>query len=478
MSNINTKSVRKEIDRLKNDFQLVSSKKKLDREYQVIFKALFMLIELMISIFLEKKITKNSKNSSIPPSQTKKDESSVSHKGSKGKGKAELNQTAGNTRTIERVERIAVEQCPLCGSDLSKISCHHQERRTRIDIIFEKVVTHVDAEVKECPSCDSTVKGEFPKDMPGPLQYGNGLKAYIINLLICQMTSLNRVQMLVKALIGEIISQTSMLNFILRLYVALEKWEMTAIDSLLKLPAMHVDETGLRVDKKNYWIHVYAGGDITLKCLHRKRGTEAVEAINIIPRYKGTIIHDCWCSYFNYENCRHGLCGSHLVRELTGIIEANGYQWAKNIKELLLQTCKRVSKLKCKKLSARGYASLQRRYRSILTRGGKELPVITEKASSKRGRIAKSDAHNLLERLIKYEAAVLLFAKDPHVSFTNNRAERDLRMSKVKQKVSGCFRKEDYARAYCRISSYLQTMASKGINPLIAIQMAFAGEFI
>lgn len=284
--------------------------------------------------------------------------------------------------------------------------------------------------------------------------------------------------MLVKAIIGEIISQTSMLNFILRLYVALEQWEMTAIDSLLKLPSMHVDETGLRVDKKNYWVHVYAGGDITLKCLHRKRGTEAIEAIHILPRYRGTIIHDCWCSYFNYGNCKHGLCGSHLVRELTGIIEANGYQWAKNSKELLLETCKKVSKRKSKKLSEKGYASLQRRYRNILTRGGQELPAIPEKISGKRGRIAKSDAHNLLERLIEHEAAVLLFAKDPHVSFTNNRAERDLRMSKVKQKVSGCFRKEEYAKAYCRISSYLQTMANKGINPLIAIQMAFAGEFI
>ena len=478
MGHVNKQSVREEIDRLRNDFQQVSSKKKLDMEYQVIFKALFMLIELMISIFLEKKIIKNSKNSSIPPSQTQKDESSVSKKGSKEKGKTELNQTTGNTRTIERVEKITVEQCPLCGSDLSFIPCYHQERRTKIDIIFEKVVTHIDAEVKECPSCDSTVKGEFPKDMPGPLQYGDGLKAYIINLLIGQMISLNRAQMLVKAIIGEVISQTSMLNFILRLYVTLEKWEMTAIDSLLKLPAMHVDETGLRVDKKNYWIHVYAGGDITLKCLHRKRGTEAIEAINIIPRYKGTIIHDCWCSYFNYGNCKHGLCGSHLVRELTGIIEANGYQWAKNIKALLLETCKKVSKRKSKKLSEKGYASLQRRYRNILTRGEREVRAMPEKVSGKRGRIAKSDAQNLLERLIEHEAAVLLFAKDPHVSFTNNRAERDLRMSKVKQKVSGCFRKEEYAKAYCRISSYLQTMASKGINPLIAIQMAFAGEFI
>jgi hypothetical protein len=478
MGRVNKQSIRDEAERINNEFKRMAYDKKINSEVNTLINAMLLLINLLVSIFLEKSTVKNSKNSSIPPSQTQKDESALSQKGSKGKGKTEMNQIAGNTRTIERTEIAFVEQCPICGFDLSNLPCTHHERRTKMDIVFEKVIVHVDAEVKECPSCDSTVKGEFPKDMPGPLQYGNGLKAYIINLLVCQMISLNRAQMLVKALIGEIISQTSMLNFIIRLYVALEKWESNAIEALLNLPAMHVDETGLRVDKKNYWIHVYAGGDITLKCLHRKRGIEAIEAINIIPRYSGTIIHDCWCSYFNYGNCKHGLCGSHLVRELTGVIEANGYQWAKNIKKLLLEACKKVSKRKNKKLIEKDYASLQRRYRNILSRGKNELPAIPEKVSGQRGRMARSDAHNLLERLIEHEAAVLLFAKDSHVSFTNNRAERDLRMSKVKQKVSGCFRKEEYAKAYCRISSYLQTMASKGINPLIAIQMAFAGEFI
>ena len=127
-------------------------------------------------------------------------------------------------------------------------------------------------------------------------------------------------------------------------------------------------------------------------------------------------------------------------------------------------------------LTPEEYANLQRRYRNILSQGEKELPPIPSRQNGKRGRIAKTDAHNLWERLKEYETAVLLFAKLPHVSFTNNRAERDLRMSKVKQKVSGCFRAELLAQAYCRISSYLQTMANKGYNPLIAIQMALSGQ--
>ncbi len=121
--------------------------------------------------------------------------------------------------------------------------------------------------------------------------------------------------------------------------------------------------------------------------------------------------------------------------------------------------------------------NLQKRYRNMLTRGAKELPVIPPKPSGKPGKLAKSDAHNLLQRLQLHQASVLRFTKEPHVSFTNNRAERDLRMSKVKQWVSGCFRSADYAKAYCRISSYLQTIANKGYNPLIAVQLALAGKF-
>ena len=146
------------------------------------------------------------------------------------------------------------------------------------------------------------------------------------------------------------------------------------------------------------------------------------------------------------------------------------------MKQLLQKACITVANSPEKKLSETALAKLQKRYRTILTQGEKELPVIPPKPSGKRGKLAKSDAHNLWERLKVHEAAVLLFAKDPDVAFTNNRAEQDLRMAKVKQKVSGCFRAEDYALAYCRISSYLQSMANQGYNPLIAIQVALAGN--
>ena len=476
MANINKKSIRSELDQLKSNFKQLHQHKKISSEALVLIKSLFMLLDVLVAIFLEKKTNKNAANSSKPPSQTEKDDSALTQKGSKGKGKRETNTTAENTRTIETVTVLRVDHCDVCGEPLKSVPCRCHERRTKIDIVFEKTVTHVDAEIKRCPACQATVKAQHPKDMPGPLQYGNGLKAYVIQLLIAQIVPLNRVQKMIKTLIGKTIAESTLLGYVMQLYLALADWEQSAIGDLLKTLSLHTDETSMRVNKKNHWVHVYASGDITLKFLHPKRGKKANEGIDIIPRYGGIVIHDCWASYLSYEHCHHGLCGSHLLRELTFIIESNGYRWAKNMKRLLKKTCKKVSKRKAKKLFSKEYERLQKNYRSILTRGEKELPAIPEKSSGRRGKIAKSDAHNLLERLQKHEPSVLLFAKNSYVPFTNNRAERDLRMGKVKQKVSGCFRSEKYAKAYCRISSYLQTMANKGINPLIAVQMVLNGE--
>ena len=185
-----------------------------------------------------------------------------------------------------------------------------------------------------------------------------------------------------------------------------------------------------------------------------------------------------WASYLSYTHCDHALCGAHLLRELAFIVDAHDYAWAKRMKRLLLGACHQVSKRDDKTLSASQYKALRKRYRTILTQGARELPPIPPRQNGQRGKVAKSDAHNLWERMQKHETAVLRFAKHPDVAFTNNRAERDLRMAKVKQKVSGCFRTRKYAQAYCRISSYLQSMANQGYNPLVAIQIALAGRAI
>jgi len=476
MSSVNKQSLREELDTLKAQFERLCAEGKMASESRALFQAMLTLFNLLMAVFMERVTTKDSRNSSKPSSQTPEDDTATGRPGAKGKGKPQNNARCDNTRTVQTVQVAEVLVCETCGEDLSNTPCVGHERRTKIDIIFEKVLCHVDAEIKHCPRCEARTKGRFPADMPGPIQYGPGVKAYVLNLLIAQMVSLKRVQQSLTTLIGEVISEATLLKYVMQLHQCLARWEQSAIEQLLAMPAMHVDETSLRVEKKNYWIHVYSAGEITCKFLHPKRGGEAIEAIGVIPRYGGVIIHDCWGSYLVYDHCGHGLCGSHLLRELTFVVDANGFRWAANMKRLLHNTCILVAKRKSKKLSPREYNKVQKRYRNILTRGEKELPPIPPRQNGKRGRIAKSDAHNLWERLKLHETAVLLFAKESHVSFTNNRAERDLRMSKVKQKVSGCFRTNTFAEAYCRISSYLQTMATKGYNPLVAIQLALSGQ--
>jgi len=473
MPSVNKQSLRQEFEQLKVNFDGLSNDGKVSPEAAALIRAMIMLFELLMAVLLEKTTRKNNRNSSIPSSQTGKDTTSTS---TNGKGKKQNGALSANTRAVETVQVAKVKDCEFCGEALDDTPVIEHERRTKIDIIFEKVVTHVDAEIKVCPRCKMQNKGHFPGDMPGPLQYGPGIKGYVVNLLVAQMVSLKRVQQMIQTLIGQILSESTILKYVFQLYLALERWEQSCVEELLKLPSMHVDETSLRVDRKNHWIHVYSAGDITLKFLHPNRGLEAIEQIGIIPRYGGVVIHDCWKSYLSYDHCGHGLCGSHLLRELTFIMDSNGYAWASNMKRLLQENCKIVAKRQSKQLSEQEYKNLQKRYRNILTRGEKELPPIPVKQNGKPGKVAKSDAHNLWERLKDHESAVLLFAKLPHVPFTNNRAERDLRMSKVKQKVSGCFRKSINAKAYCRISSYLQTMANKGYNPLVAIQMASSGQ--
>ena len=476
MPSVNKQSLREEFTALKERFGQLSSDGKVGAESRALIEALLMLMQVLMAVFMEKNTPKSSANPSKPSSRSEKDDSALSHPGTHPKGKAYDPSRSANTRTVETVEVSKVGFCENCGEDLRQVRPRGHERRTQIDIVFEKVLSHVDAEVKSCPHCGGETRAPFPESFSGPVQYGSGIKAYVLNLLLAQMIALKRVQQSIHTLIGQLISEATILKYVLQLHLALERWERVSIERILTHPAMHVDETSIRVDKRNHWIHVCSAGDITLKFVHEKRGLEAMTAIGIIPKYGGVIVHDCWASYLSYAHCGHGLCGAHLLRELTFIVESNGYAWAKNMKRLLQQTCARVSRRKRKRLTPHEYEALQQHYRNILTRGERELPPIPAKHNGKRGRVAKSDAHNLWERLKDHETAVLLFAKDSNVPFTNNRAERDLRMSKVKQKVSGCFRKAEFAQAYCRISSYLQTMANQGVNPLVAIQLALSGQ--
>ena len=476
MATVNRTSLREAFDEQKRTFERLKHEGRMTPETIALVNALLMLMEMLVAVFLEKTTSKTGLNSGLPSSRSAQDETARSTSGARGKGPKEKEAACANTRTVTVCEQSVVEQCRKCGEDLTDTaSCGH-ERRTLVDIVFETVEHHVDAQIKRCPRCRAENRGRFPDTMPGPLQYGLGIQAWVVHLLVAHMVSLKRAAQSLRVLTGRLISEATLLGYVRKLHHALAEWEQAATDCLLAMPAIHVDETSLRVDRKNHWIHVYAAGSLTLKFLDPKRGCKAIENIGIIPRYRGVLIHDCWASYLSYSHCRHALCGAHLLRELAFASEAHDYTWAKRMRRLLLSACHDVAKRDNKVLDAAQYKALRKRYRTILTQGGKELPEIPLRTKGQRGRIAKSDAHNLWERLKTYEREVLRFAEDPYVAFTNNRAERDLRMSKVKQKVAGCFRTTEYAEAYCRISSYLQSMAAKGYNPLVAIQIALAGN--
>ena len=336
-----------------------------------------------------------------------------------------------NTRTRESVRVLRVDACKRCGEDLTDAACLGHERRTLIDLVFEKVVRHHDGEIKHCARCHTEARARFPHEMPGPLQYGHGIKAYVVHLLVAQMLSLKRAAQSVHTLIGQAISEATLLGYLLQLHHALAQWESRA--SNVSSPCPPCMSTRPRCASAE---PLDVGGDITLKCLHPKRGCEAIEAIGIIPR-GGVAVHDCWASYLSYDHCGHALCGAHLLRELTFIVDAHDYAWARRMKRLLLSACHQVRERDDKTLTPSQYTAVQKRYRTILR--VRESFHRSHREATANARVAKSDAHNLWERL-KSTRPRALFAKHPDVAFTNNRAERDLRMSKVKQKVSGCFR--------------------------------------
>ncbi|WPL11532.1 IS66 family transposase [Thiorhodovibrio litoralis] len=293
MPSVNKASLREEFASLKTQFEQVCAAGQVSAEVRTLFEALLVLFELLMAVFMEKTTTKTSRNSGVPPSQTDQDADppNGSRSGSRAKGHDPSHNRSPNTRTIETVTTLPVKQCEHCAADLSQTPSQSHERRTRIDIVFEKTVDHLDAEIKDCPHCGQRTKAPFPASFAGPVQYGLGLRAYVINLLVAQMVSLQRVVQLLNTFIERVVSQATLLGYVMHLHVALARWEQEAIAALLKLPAIHVDETSIKVDRTNHWIHVYAGGQITLKFLHPKRGREAIEAINIIPRYGGITIH-------------------------------------------------------------------------------------------------------------------------------------------------------------------------------------------
>ena len=317
MATVNKASLRTEFDALKARFESLCAEGKMPPESRALVDALLMLFELLMAVFMEKHTPKSPANSSLPASQSPNDATARTRPGAKSKGPASNEARAANTRTRTYVAELRVESCARCGEDLTDTACTGHERRTLVDIVFEKVVRHADADIKHCPRCHAETRARFPDEMPGPLQYGPGVKAYVVHLHrdARSSASLNRC------------TPSSASSCPRRRCSATSPNSTTPSPSGNTTPSsaswhnlLHVDETSLRVDRKNHWIHVYSAGALTVERLHPKRGCEAIEAIGIIPRYGGVAVHDCGLLP-ELRALDHALCGAHLLRELTFIVE-------------------------------------------------------------------------------------------------------------------------------------------------------------
>lgn len=222
MASVNKKALTEEFDALKAEFKRLSCNGQMSAESRALVQALLMLFELVLAVLMEKVTTKDNRNSSLPSSQTGKDNTYTTPPGANSKGKGQNDIRSRHTRTIETTHIATVNVCEGCGENLKNRRSRPRQRRTKIDILFEKVVTHVEAEVKTCPVCQTQTKGRFPADMPGPLRYGSGVKAYVLNLLIAQMISLKRISHSIQTLIGMAISEATILKYVTQLYQALE----------------------------------------------------------------------------------------------------------------------------------------------------------------------------------------------------------------------------------------------------------------
>ncbi len=468
-------SIRNKIKKLQEESEEILKSSDISKEVRLFITSMMFMIDIVVDVLLAKKVRKTSSNSGVPPSQN------FGSNGNRNKpGDSETDKKGiqlPNTRNVTEKILIPVDECKKCGEDLSSKKPDDKETRVEIDIIYEITKKEITAEIKECGACGGITKGDFPEGIDGKLQYGIGIKAAIINYIIVQMFSYERCSEHFKGLIGRFISQATMLKYIMSFYLSLVKWEAEKIKELLKVPVIHVDETSVRINKITYWIHVYTYGNISLQFIHKSRGIEAVDDIGIIPKYGGIIVHDCWATYFSYKNVGHALCGSHILRELRYTMECEDYgaSWAMMMKELLKEAGEVVAgRIGIQILYVKEYKILQKKYREILNYALTELPPFPITGPNGKGKPKHTDAQNLYLRLKKYESSVLMFARVKEVNFTNNRAERDIRGSKTKQKVSGGFRTLKYALAYARITSFIKTMRYQGYASFEAINIKMA----
>ena len=431
---------------------------------------------------LENKQSKNSSNSSKPPS-TDQVRRTKSLRTSSGKPSGGQKGHPGNTplamvEVVDHCQIHNVTKCNCCGEDITKVAVKSYKRRQVKDIppLIVEVTEHM-AEQKECPHCQTISTASFPQGVSQPMNYGDNIRALIIYLLNFQLLPVGRTANLLKDFLGIDISKGTVVNIQNECSSNLIPFEQTTVSLLQKQTVAHFDETGFYIENLRQWLHVASTKELTLYLPHAKRGKEAMDAMGVLPGFEGTAIHDFWSSYMEF-GCKHGLCNVHHLRDLTYCAEQEKSMWADQMMRHLLTIKEHVDNAvacgqRC--LDAAHATALEEQYDALVLEGKKQHPV-AEKQKGKRGRAKKTKTQNMIERFSQHRQSILGFMHDFEIPFGNNLAEQDIRMTKTKQKVSGCFRSIDGAIAFARIRSYISTMRKQGQNIVEAISSAIKGH--
>ena len=431
---------------------------------------------------LEDRLSQNSTNSSRPPSSdwpTKKRSLRKKTGRSPGGQKGHRGHNLKMTGSPDSITIHCVSSCSGCGRSLKEIEPDGYKKRQIFDLppIEVKAEEHR-AEEKSCPHCGHVNRAPFPEGVEQPTQYGPRIKAYAVYLNQYQLLPYDRIRELFLDLFGTGLSVGTIVNANRTCSVALKPVEDMIKDKIIASGVVHFDETGLYTEEKRWWLHVAATEDLTYYGCHPKRGKAATDDIDILPNFNGVAIHDGWDTYFKY-NCGHGLCNAHHLRELKAIEECYKQKWASDMASLLVKIKEAVDKKRdiADRLDKYEIDNFKKRYDKIIARGlTKNPPVKKRDGPKKRGRIKQSKATNLLRRLKEHWEETLLFMYDFDVPFDNSQAERDIRMAKVQQKISGTFRSADGAKTFCRIRGYISTTRKNSLSVIDAIQAAFEGD--
>ncbi|MCK5852782.1 IS66 family transposase [bacterium] len=441
-----------------------------DKQLSAGAKSMFEILILIISL-LANRLNINSTNSSKPPSSdpNRKKEPRTKKGNKPGGQKGHVGRTLIKVDNPDKIEVIKVDRSKLPPVRYRQVGF---DTRQVFDIDISRIVTEYRAQILEDDKGNQVV-APFPKGVTKAVQYGTGLKAHSVYMSQFQLIPYNRIHDYFSDQLNIPVSEGSIFNFNKEAFQLLADFENWAKNELAASKVAHADETGINIGGKGHWLHCVSNDSGTVYYPHKKRGLIAMNDMGILPKFKGTLCHDHWKPYYKID-CTHSLCNAHHLRELTRAWEQDGQQWAKNMKNLL-ETINRKVNDAGGALNAKESQKYRLKYRALLKKAEIECPEPI-RPKGKKGRMKKSKSRNLLERLRDYEQDALRFMDNKQVPFSNNLGENDIRMTKVQQKISGCFRSMDGAKIFCRVRSYLSTCRKQGVKSSYALDLLFNGK--